>query len=173
MRGVPNIDYYDRWFVSKIKKMSTTNDLGCWLIHKSLNQNGYHVNTYHNHSVIAHRKIYELCYGLTKRLVLDHYYCQIRNCCNPDHLEQTTIGENSRRGKRYLPPTHCKRGHEFTPENTYTQLKTGHRFCINCRRMHDREIAPKKKLWVQNNREKVRGYVRKSRRKNKEVKQNK
>lgn len=31
-----------------------------------------------------------------------------------------------------LPHTHCKEGHEFTPENTYIQSKTGRRYCRVC-----------------------------------------
>lgn len=30
--------------------------------------------------------------------------------------------------------THCKKGHEFTPENTYTYASNGKRTCRKCRR---------------------------------------
>lgn len=29
--------------------------------------------------------------------------------------------------------THCKRGHEFTPENTYWQPGDGRRRCVTCK----------------------------------------
>lgn len=32
------------------------------------------------------------------------------------------------------PTTHCKWGHEYTPENTYVQPSTGGRQCLACRR---------------------------------------
>ena len=35
--------------------------------------------------------------------------------------------------------THCKRGHEFTEENTYVYAKTGARFCRECRK-HQRGV---------------------------------
>lgn len=34
-----------------------------------------------------------------------------------------------------LKKTHCKRGHEFTPDNTYTNPKTKYRVCLSCRQM--------------------------------------
>jgi hypothetical protein len=41
-----------------------------------------------------------------------------------------------RKGRaRFRSETHCKRGHEFTPENTYVyRLKT--RICRECRRLY-------------------------------------
>jgi hypothetical protein len=49
---------------------------------------------------------------------LDHL-CRARACVNPDHLEPVTQTVNVRRGVEARgKPTHCKHGHEFTPENT-------------------------------------------------------
>lgn len=39
------------------------------------------------------------------------------------------------KGDRLAPPgarTHCPRGHEYTPENTYIQPSTGSRICRTC-----------------------------------------
>ena len=102
----------------------------------------------------AHRVAYAWKYGDTE-LILDHRchdplacqldergYCEHRRCCNPDHLEPTTRGENVRRGLPGSPlwnpvgnsnKTHCDRGHEFTPENTYINPR-GERQCRKCMR---------------------------------------
>lgn len=48
------------------------------------------------------------------------------------------------RGLRHnASKTHCVRGHEFTPENTAT-LKSGHRHCYTCRRMHAKATSLKR-----------------------------
>ena len=40
--------------------------------------------------------------------------------------------------KRLTPKTHCKRGHEFTPENTYVYSRAPNaKQCRICRKMHD------------------------------------
>lgn len=36
------------------------------------------------------------------------------------------------------PRTHCKRGHRFTPENTYDNRTIGRRQCLTCKRLKDR-----------------------------------
>jgi hypothetical protein len=54
----------------------------------------------------------------------------------PENLQLVTIAEHARIheiGNQERPPeTHCRRGHEFTPENT--GLQRGGRFCRQCRR---------------------------------------
>jgi len=65
--------------------------------------------------VKAHRWAYETCVGsINDGLQIDHL-CRVRECVNPDHLQPVTHAENMRRARR----THCRRGHELTPENVY------------------------------------------------------
>src|SRR3989304_344537 len=42
--------------------------------------------------------------------------------------------DNNRRHRKHFQPTHCQRGHEFTPENTGSQ-PGGWRLCKTCVRM--------------------------------------
>lgn len=92
---------------------------------------------------LAHRVTYEHAYGpIPYGLHIDHL-CRVRACCNPEHLEAVTQGENNQRMWDAKPrPTHCIHGHEFTPENTYVWQATGQRQCRACGR--DRYQAQKK-----------------------------
>ncbi len=56
-----------------------------------------------------------------------------------NHQEfMNTYWEEVYNGKRVRPPyeakSHCKRGHEYTPENTYINPSDGHRHCRACLR---------------------------------------
>lgn len=79
----------------------------------------------------AHRVAYELAVGpIPEGMVLDHL-CNNgpAGCVRPDHLEPTTIGQNVARG--FALRTHCRHGHEYTPENTW-RTSAGRRRCRRC-----------------------------------------
>lgn len=108
----------------------------CWIWTNRLTRDGYGHFTLNGKTRMAHSIAYEQLIGPIPGggLVPDHL-CRVRNCCNPWHLEWVTDRENVLRG--IAPPaqnatkTHCIRGHEFTPENTYVS-RNGSRHCKTC-----------------------------------------
>jgi hypothetical protein len=83
----------------------------------------------------AHRFAYiEIRGEIPEGMVLDHVVCSNPSCVNPAHLDVVTNAENTRR--RHAKTTHCKNGHEFTPENTGYRMMDGHRgrVCRQCGR---------------------------------------
>jgi hypothetical protein len=65
---------------------------------------------------------------------VDHL-CRNRLCVNPEHLEVVTPSVNMRRGDTVAAArarvTHCRRGHEYTAENTRVTPR-GQRECKAC-----------------------------------------
>jgi len=93
-------------------------------------------------NVYAHVRALELAgVAIPKGYDVDHL-CSNTLCVNPAHLEPVTHRENVLRGRSpaalQARQTHCKRGHEFTPENT--RMEGGKRRCRACRRA-DKEAA--------------------------------
>ena len=65
---------------------------------------------------LVHRMAYVvLKEKLQENTQIDHL-CKVRNCINPDHLEEVTSKENTRRGlsgKFNTDPNKCPNGHDY------------------------------------------------------------
>ena len=125
--------------------MNSHNGTPC-ILWPLVSEQGYGRTRVGGRKVMAHRFIYEIARGkVPPGLVLDHL-CRNRSCVNPDHLEPVTHRENILRGVGQCAinavKTHCKNGHELTPENTYRQARgRGCRKCKSDRSKKYRERA--------------------------------
>ena len=130
--------------------VKSPNPYECWEWTGATNRDGYGIlwNQGSSGYAPAHRIAYELLVGtIPNDAVIDHL-CRNRRCVNPDHLQPVSIGTNVLRGVGVTATnarkTHCKHGHEFTPENTYVD-KQGGRQCKTCSiESHRRRRAQKK-----------------------------
>lgn len=115
---------------------------GCWEWTGGTNAGGYGVLNIAKRPRLVYRVLYELVVGpVPDALELDHL-CRNRRCVNPDHLEPVTHRENVLRGDAPSARAHreniCKRGHEFTPDNTYWfGPDKRHRQCQACNRLRE------------------------------------
>jgi len=94
-----------------------------------------------NRDVTLHRWMWVLVNGPIPEGMHVCHRCDNPPCFRLDHLFLGTNAENTadskakgRRSNQHVGRTHCKRGHEFTPENTYVIPGTGSRVCRTCQR---------------------------------------
>lgn len=137
-------------FWKRVRKLKN----GCWQWLGSSQRDGYGHFTVERvterWTKTAHKVAYELLVGpVPNGLVLDHVKCHNKWCVNPSHLEPVTQLVNLLRSPQTVnsinkAKTHCKHGHEFTPENTYLRPDNGNRMCKACNRLSNKRcIAPR------------------------------
>lgn len=134
-------------FIRKVRQ-EAIRETACWEWKGSKKGNGYGQIMIDGKNYFVHRLAYAIFHGRMpdSQLTIDHL-CRNRSCVNPRHLELVPIKENVLRGKGITAinakKTHCKRGHEFTDENTY--LYKNYRCCRICRREDDKRRKLKQK----------------------------
>lgn len=118
---------------SMIRADSVADSHGCWIWQRFTDSAGYGRATLASSTVFVHRLSYLAFVGpIPDGHHVDHI-CFQTSCVNPEHLQALPAIENLRRQRSALA-THCKRGHEFTPENTSTGPGgTGRRRCKTCK----------------------------------------
>jgi hypothetical protein len=141
---------YVAWFKSK----AIVSESGCWMFQGFVHPiNGYGQISFRGKPMRAHRAMYLAVNGSIPDGMHVCHTCDVRRCINPDHLWLGTNKQNlnDAKAKGRLPKmqqTHCKRGHEFTPENTVLRkpsaARASARRCRECLRTRwQREKAAK------------------------------
>lgn len=122
--------------IDKLRSKCKQTDSGCLEYQGFTHKEGYGQMSFQGKAWRTHSLMYTLTKGPVPAGMVVMHKCDNPPCCNPDHLEIGTKADNNRdmaakrRGK-YQKATHCKHGHEFTPENTYV-CKRGFRHCKRC-----------------------------------------
>jgi len=112
---------------------------GCWEFTGYRLDSGYGRAAMDGQLWLTHRLVWTLLVGdIPAGRELDHL-CKNKPCCNPEHLEPVTRGENIRRGPqvgikaaRERAKTHCPASHPYDDANTYW-TRQGHRQCRKCK----------------------------------------
>ena len=134
--------------IAKFFKRIEFQEQGCWNWLGGKRAKGYGAFALSKHKmVISHRFAYEYFVGPIPDGMQIHHLCGNTSCCNPLHLTPVTPRENVMLSNgvtaQNARKTHCKRGHEFTPENI-RWMKNG-RACRECERLRmvSRELKRK------------------------------
>ena len=112
----------------------------CLLWTGARQKNGYGKFSYKGTTELAHRVAFVLTHNRLPE-ELDHI-CNNRPCVSPSHLIETDHRENLMNADGFAAANaekqFCPYGHEYTPENTYTNGQRG-RKCSTCVRKRQRE----------------------------------
>lgn len=128
---------------------------GCWEWPHARNNRGYGVKVVKNRQKVVSRLAFEIAHRPLGPGEIVRHSCDNPPCFNPEHLLPGTHLDNMRdkreRG-RYrawnTDLTACRKGHEYTPENTYNARRPDGgitRQCRTCKRAHGRRSDAKRR----------------------------
>lgn len=141
---------YDRRWLARVKAKTIVSEKGCWVWQGWVTKQGYGLTAHRRKAARVHRKTFEILHSVN--LAFEQHVCHscdVKLCCNPDHLWLGDNGANmldlvNKGGHYWRNRTHCPKGHEYTPENTYVRPATagqraGSRSCKECQRIRVRD----------------------------------
>lgn len=113
----------------------------CWLWKRLIGSHGYGLIYGAKKERLAHRLMWEITNGVIKPGFHILHKCDVRSCCNPNHLFIGTQKDNmvdcAKKGRcsnQNVGKKICKNGH--SPE---WRVYKGSRYCKACKRMRSRK----------------------------------
>lgn len=149
-------------------------EAGCWEWTGPTRKTSDHVDVgFRGVVTLLHRAAYILFFGPIAEGLEIHHTCLNARCWRPDHLVTLTGPEHDELHRKRQRRTHCRRGHEFTPENCLPRTDGHGHSCRTChrvnvakaerRRQTDPERREKRQAWAKDyNREYKQGKRRSS-----------
>ncbi len=139
--------------MARIRARVTVDARGCWLWGGAKNSRGYGAigllveGRRKALSRSVHRVVAEIVYGGLPAEALVCHTCDVKACCNPEHLYVGDRLSNARDAvernrtnnllaKANAAKTHCPKGHAYDEANTMFR-PTGERRCRACSRIRD------------------------------------
>jgi hypothetical protein len=135
--------------VDRIMRRVEVQPNGCWIRRGYKMPNGYDAINVGGKTRYSHVVMYEHKYGpVPTGKELDHFFCDNRGCCNPDHVRPATHKENMNRGSSLSHATArtgvCQKGHKIEGRNL---IDNGHgaRLCRACHNERQRRYQQAKR----------------------------
>ena len=120
---------------------------GCWLWQRSLKEKGYGQFRLNGKTWRAHRLAFTHYVRPLEPGEILHHSCEVPSCVRPGHLVVLGSAQEHKNVHVRELATHCGKGHEFTPENTYMRLdRPGSRECRECQRIRNRKAKDAARL---------------------------